>query len=52
MNTKHAENKEERKRLNRAERKKAPAKAKRAYSVARGSTKHKVKKMAKGQRKR
>ena len=35
-----------------AERKKAPPKAKRASGVARGSHKHKVQKMAKGQRKR
>lgn len=52
MNTKHAENREERKRLKRAARKKAAPKAKRASGVARGSNKRKVKKMVKGQRKR
>lgn len=52
MNTKHVEGKEERKRLKRAARKKATPKAKRASGVARGSNKHKVKKLAKGQRKR
>ncbi len=52
MNTKHVENTEERKKLKRAARKKAPAKAKRESGVARGSMKKKVRKMAKGQRKR
>lgn len=52
MNTKHVEDRAERKRLKRAARKKAAPKAKRASGVARGSTKRKVKKMAKGQRKR
>jgi hypothetical protein len=52
MNTKHVADTEERKKLKRAARKKAAPKAKRASGVARGSTKHKVKKMVKGQRKR
>jgi hypothetical protein len=52
MNTKHVEDRAERKRVKRAARKKAAPKAKRASGVARGSHKHKVKKMAKGQRKR
>jgi hypothetical protein len=52
MNTKHVENREERKRLKRAARKKAAPKAKRPAGVARGSDKRKVKKLAKGQRKR
>jgi hypothetical protein len=52
MNTKHVEDKAERKRLKRAARKKAAPKAKRASGVARGSDKRKVKKLAKGQRKR
>jgi hypothetical protein len=52
MNTKHVEDKTERKRLKRAARKKTAPKAKRASGVARGSNKRKVKKMAKGQRKR
>jgi hypothetical protein len=52
MNTKHVEDKAERKRLKRAARKKAAPKAKRASGVARGSNKRKVKKLAKGQRKR
>jgi hypothetical protein len=52
MNTKHVEDRAERKRLKRAARKKAAPKAKRASGVARGSNKRKVKKMAKGQRKR
>ncbi|MCW5978445.1 MAG: hypothetical protein KIT09_10225 [Bryobacteraceae bacterium] len=52
MNTKHVENPEERKKLKREARKKAPPKAKRAAGVARGSTKRKVQKMVKGQRKR
>jgi len=52
MNTKNITDKEERKAKKRAARKAAPAKAKRAVGVARGSMKRKVKKMAKGQRKR
>lgn len=52
MNTKHVEDRAERKSLKRAVRKKAAPKAKRASGVARGSNKHKVKKLAKGQRKR
>ena len=52
MNTKHVEDKEERKKLKRAARKKAAPKAKRASGVARGSGKRKIKHMAKGQRKR
>ena len=49
MNTKNVESTEERKALKRAARKKAPAKAKRAATVARGSLKKKVKMMVKGQ---
>ena len=52
MNTKHVEDRAERKKLKRAARKKAAPLAKRASGVARGSQKRKVKKMAKGQRKR
>lgn len=52
MNTKHIENREERKAAKRAARKKAPAKAARPADQARGSNKRKVKKLAKGQRKR
>jgi len=52
MNTKHVNDRAERKRLKRAARKKAAPKAKRASGVARGSNKRKVRKMAKGQRKR
>lgn len=52
MNTKHVKDKAERKKLKRAARKQAPPVAKRAADVARGSQKRKVKKMAKGQRKR
>ncbi len=52
MNTKHVQDREERKRLKRSARKKAAPKAKRASGVARGSNKRKVKKIAKGQRKR
>lgn len=52
MNTKHVEDRTERKKLKRAARKKAAPVAKRASGVARGSQKRKVKKMAKGQRKR
>lgn len=52
MNTKHVSDRTERKKLKRTARKKAaPVKA-RAADVARGSQKRKVKKMAKGQRKR
>jgi hypothetical protein len=49
MNTKNVESTEERKKLKRAARKKAPAKAKRAAGEARGSNKKKVKIMVKGQ---
>ena len=52
MNTKNITDKAERKKLKRAVRKKAAPKPKRASGVARGSQKRKVKKMAKGQRKR
>lgn len=52
MNTKHVKDKAERKKLKRAARAKSPALAPRAADVARGSQKRKVKKMAKGQRKR
>jgi hypothetical protein len=52
MNTKTITDKAERKEAKRVARKKAPAKAKRPASVARGSMKRKVKVMAKGQRKR
>jgi hypothetical protein len=52
MNTKHVEDRAARKKLKREARKKAPAKPKRASGVARGSSKRKVQKMAKGQRKR
>jgi hypothetical protein len=52
MNTKSVESTEERKKLKRAARKKAPAKAKRATGVARGSLKKKVRRMTQGQRKR
>lgn len=52
MNTKNVTDKAARKKLKREARKKAPAKAKRAAGVARGSTKRKLLKMAKGQRKR
>jgi hypothetical protein len=52
MNTKHIEDRTERKKLKRAARKKAAPKAKRASGVARGSMKKKVKKLTKGQRKR
>ncbi len=52
MNTKHVKDRAERKKLKRAARKEAPAKAPRAADVARGSQKRKVKKMVKGQRKR
>ena len=49
MNTKHVDSTEERKKLKRAARKEAPAKAKRPATVDRGSQKKKVKIMAKGQ---
>lgn len=52
MNTKHITDKAERKKAKRAARKEAPPKQKRPAGVARGSNKKKVKKMAKGQRKR
>jgi hypothetical protein len=52
MNTKHVEDREERKKLKRVARKKAAPKAKRASGVARGDNKKKVKKLVKGQRKR
>ena len=52
MNTKHIEDRAERKKVKRAARKKAAPKAKRASGVARGSLKKKVLKMSKGQRKR
>ena len=52
MNTKHIEDRTERKEAKRAARKKAPAKAKRASGVARGSNKRKVNRITKGQRKR
>lgn len=52
MNTKHVTDSDERKKLKRAARKKAAPRAKRPSDVPRGSLKRKVKKMAKGQRKR
>lgn len=52
MNTKHVEDRTERKKLKRTARKKAAPKAKRAAGVDRGSAKKKVRHMAKGQRKR
>ena len=52
MNTKHVEDRAERKKLKRTARKNAPAKGKRGQDVARGSMKRKVQKMSKGQRKR
>lgn len=52
MNTKNITDKQERKEKKRTARKQAPAKAKRAAGVDRGSMKRKVKKMVKGQRKR
>jgi hypothetical protein len=52
MNTKNIADKAERKEKKRAARKKAAPKAKRPDSVARGSSKKKVKVLAKGQRKR
>ncbi len=52
MNTKHITDRQERKRLKREARKKAPPKTKRPSDVPRGSRKKKVRRMAKGQRKR
>jgi hypothetical protein len=52
MNTKKITDKAERKKLKRAQRKKAAPKPKRASGVARGSMKKRVRKMVKGQRKR
>ncbi len=52
MNTKKVTDKLERKKLKRTARKKSPPKAKRPAGTARGSMKRKVRKMAKGQRKR
>jgi hypothetical protein len=52
MNTKHVEDRTERKKLKRTARKKATPVAPRAAGVARGSMKRKVKKLSKGQRKR
>jgi len=52
MNTKHIEDKAERKKVKRTARKKAAPKAPRAAGVARGSMKKRVKTLAKGQRKR
>ena len=52
MNTKNITDQVERKKLKRAARKKAAPKAKRPAGTARGSLKRKVRKMAKGQRKR
>lgn len=52
MNTKNIADKAERKKVKRAARKKAAPKPKRPSGVARGSMKRKIRKMAKGQRKR
>ena len=52
MNTKHVEDRAERKKQKRAARKAASPKAPRASGVARGSNKKRVQKLAKGQRKR
>jgi hypothetical protein len=52
MNTKNITDTQERKTAKRIARKKAPAKAKRASDVPRGSNKKKISKVAKGQRKR
>ena len=52
MDTKKITDTAERKNLKRAARKKAAPKPKRAAGVARGENKKKVKKLAKGQRKR
>ncbi|HYP04857.1 MAG TPA: hypothetical protein VER03_01375 [Bryobacteraceae bacterium] len=52
MNTKHVEDRAERKKLKRTARKAAPAATPRPSSEARGSNKRKVNKISKGQRKR
>ena len=52
MNTKQITDKQERKTIKRAARKKAPPKGKRPAGVDRGSRKKKVPKVSKGQRKR
>jgi hypothetical protein len=52
MNTKNIADRAERKRAKREARKRQPPKQKRPAGVARGSHKHKVNKMVKGQRKR
>ena len=52
MNTKHVEDRTERKKLKRQARKEAPAVEPRPSTVARGSQKRKVKILVKGQRKR
>jgi len=52
MNTKNITDNQERKKIKREARKKAPPKRKRASGVARGSQKRRVRKIAKGQRKR
>ena len=52
MNTKSITDRLERKKVKRAARKKAAPKAKRPAGVARGASKKRVKKLAKGQRKR
>ena len=52
MNTKNVTDTIERKKIKRAQRKKAAPKAKRATGVARGSMKKKVRHQAQGQRKR
>jgi len=52
MNTKHVEDKTERKRLKRTARKKATPAAPRAAGVARGSNKKKIRKLVKGQSKK
>jgi hypothetical protein len=52
MNTKTVEAPEERKKLKREARKKAPAKKKRAQGVARGEAKKKIRRASQGQRKR
>lgn len=52
MNTKTITDKAKRKEVKRAKRKAAPAKAKRAAGVARGSMKKKIRHQTQGQRKR
>lgn len=52
MNTKHVEDRGERKKLKRAARKEAPAVEPRPSGTPRGSLKRKVKVLSKGQRKR